>query len=281
MRYTEEGVLIVVPTHNRLNYLKRAVASVLAQSYSNLRLIISDNSTNEEARVYVANAVHDPRVEYIRFGDGAPAGEHGDFIEELIADSPETYVTIMHDDDQMTPEHIADGIALLRSNIDLGLVASPPIFINEDGEPLIIQKKVERQFVYRGLWGGLRAMRRNRFVFSSVIYRKPAYFRSKEFRRECLGFADFASNLINVFEFGCVLKSNATLLYRIHGGQDINNYDKDPALTLRLLDVARSAAIRSYGKSTILLSIVASFFKLSDRCLFFARAVLRNKARNG
>lgn len=276
----QERVLILIPTHNRVHYLKLAVASVLAQAYANFRLIISDNSTNDEAAAYVAKEVHDPRVEYVRFGDGVPAGEHGDFIENLIEKSPESIVTIMHDDDQMTPEHIAEGVALLR-NSHLGLVASPPCFIDEDGVPLKIQRKMTEQSFYKGRWGGLRAMRRNKFVFSSVIYRKPAFFRSTEFRHECLGFADFASNLINVFQFGCVLKSNPTLLYRVHGGQDINNYDKDPKLTLRLLDVARHSAIRSYGKSTLLLNTAANFFKLTDLCVFFVKGLLRKKVAKG
>lgn len=276
----QERVLIVVPTHNRVHYLRAAVASVLAQTYSDFRLVISDNSTNEEAAAFVADEVHDPRVVYVRFGGGVPAGEHGDFIENLIANSPESIVTIMHDDDQMAPEHISEGVEFLR-NTSLGLVASPPCFINQDGMPLKTQRKTIDQSVYRGLWGGLRAMRRNKFVFSSVIYRKPAYFRSAEFRHECLGFADFASNLVNVFQFGCILKSNATLLYRVHGGQDINNYDKNPALTLRLLDIARCCAIRSYGRNTVLLNFVARFFKLSDRCLFFVKSCLPHKVANG
>lgn len=279
MRDIEERVLVVIPTHNRVHYLKSAVGSVLDQTYSNFRLVISDNSTDDEAGAYVANEVHDPRVEYVRFGGGVPAGEHGDFIENLIANSPESIVTIMHDDDQMAPEHIAEGVEFLRDRA-LGLVASPPCFVNEEGVPLKTQRKTIEQSVYKGLWGGLLAMRRNKFVFSSVMYRKPACFRSAEFRHECLGFADFASNLINVFQFGCVLKSNRTLLYRIHGGQDINNYDKDPALTLRLLDVARRSAIRSFGKSTALLNTAASFYKLTDRCLFFVKSLLRKKARD-
>lgn len=276
----QERVLIVVPTHNRVHYLRPAVASVLVQTYSDFRLVVSDNSTNDEAAAFVANEVHDPRVEYVRFGHGAPAGEHGDFIESLIANSSESIVTIMHDDDQMAPEHISEGIELLR-NTSLGLVASPPCFINEDGVPLKTQRKTIEQSVYRGLWGGLRAMRRNKFVFSSVIYRKPAYFRSAEFRHECLGFADFASNLINVLQVGCILKSNATLLYRVHGGQDINNYDKNPALTLRLLDVVRHSAIRSYGRHVLLLKVAAKFFHLSDRCLFFVKSFLPRKVANG
>ena len=40
-------VTVAIPTFNRLNLLKRAIESVVAQNYQNLQIIVSDNAIIE------------------------------------------------------------------------------------------------------------------------------------------------------------------------------------------------------------------------------------------
>ena len=41
------SVTIGIPTYNRLNYLKEAVSSALAQTYPNIEILISQNPHQE------------------------------------------------------------------------------------------------------------------------------------------------------------------------------------------------------------------------------------------
>ena len=43
-------VLVVITTYNRIYYLEQAIQSVLSQSYKDIEILISDNSTNEDSR---------------------------------------------------------------------------------------------------------------------------------------------------------------------------------------------------------------------------------------
>lgn len=52
---------ILMITHNRLEYLKKALASVLAQDFKDFRLIIWDNASEQETLDYLKTIV-DPRV---------------------------------------------------------------------------------------------------------------------------------------------------------------------------------------------------------------------------
>ncbi len=55
---------VVVPTHNRANILKRAVDSVLCQTFDNFELIIVDDHSEDNTADYI-NSISDDRVKYV------------------------------------------------------------------------------------------------------------------------------------------------------------------------------------------------------------------------
>lgn len=54
-------ISIVMPTYNRLNYLREAVESVLAQTYTDWELLISDDGSKDGTREYL-RSLKDPRI---------------------------------------------------------------------------------------------------------------------------------------------------------------------------------------------------------------------------
>ncbi|MGQ0419789.1 glycosyltransferase family 2 protein, partial [Bacillus sp. HC-Mk] len=46
-------VSILIPTYNRPHYFKIALESALAQTYSNIEIIIGDDSTNDETATLI------------------------------------------------------------------------------------------------------------------------------------------------------------------------------------------------------------------------------------
>lgn len=60
-----QTVSVVMPTKGRVELVRRAVDSVLAQSYETFELIILDDSPKEEAREIIALADSDSRIEYV------------------------------------------------------------------------------------------------------------------------------------------------------------------------------------------------------------------------
>jgi glycosyltransferase involved in cell wall biosynthesis len=58
-------VSVILPTYNRASLLGRAIRSVLAQTYTNLELIVVDDCSPDATRD-VVRSFDDPRLRYLR-----------------------------------------------------------------------------------------------------------------------------------------------------------------------------------------------------------------------
>src|ERR1700675_1890440 len=63
---TSPEVSVVLPTFNRLKYLRAAVDSVLAQTFTDWELIVADDGSEGETAAYVAALANQPRVKVLR-----------------------------------------------------------------------------------------------------------------------------------------------------------------------------------------------------------------------
>jgi glycosyltransferase involved in cell wall biosynthesis len=86
---------VVIPTRNRLEYLKSAIFSVLCQDYDDWELIISDNASSEDVRDYVFS-LHEPRVKYSRSDEFISVTKNWNRAIDL---STGDYVILIGDDD--------------------------------------------------------------------------------------------------------------------------------------------------------------------------------------
>lgn len=93
---------ILLPSRNRLELLKHAVDSVLAQNERNLEIIISDNDSSENYIDYVRTITSVP-VRYIR-GD-SPISVTDNWNRALKAATGD-YIVMLGDDDALTPGFI-------------------------------------------------------------------------------------------------------------------------------------------------------------------------------
>ncbi len=58
-------VSIVIPTYNHANYLRKALQSVLDQTYKNWEAIVIDNHSTDDTKK-VINKFNDPRIRYLK-----------------------------------------------------------------------------------------------------------------------------------------------------------------------------------------------------------------------
>lgn len=97
-------VTVYISTCNRLEKLKRAVNSVLSQSYDNIELIISDDASNDGTEEYASNLVKDMRgVKYLRNerNEGACVTRNA-----AIKNATGYYITGLDDDDEFECDRI-------------------------------------------------------------------------------------------------------------------------------------------------------------------------------
>jgi glycosyltransferase involved in cell wall biosynthesis len=159
---------VVVPAHNRVHLLPRAIESVLAQSLADLELIVVDDGSTDSTHELVA-AIGDPRVRYVfqQNAGAAAARNHGARL------ATGEYLTFLDSDDEALPGWLE---SLERGFVEHGadIVCCGLVKVGEGAEVkkkggVTLPKDMGKMFghvVGRFTNGGVFAMRRT--VFEAV-----------------------------------------------------------------------------------------------------------------
>ena len=93
-------ISVIVPTHNRPSMLRRALASLVTQSYSDLEILVIDDASTVDMST-VVRGMNDSRVRYIRHerNRGAAAARNTG-----IDAARGVYVAFLDDDDEWEPK---------------------------------------------------------------------------------------------------------------------------------------------------------------------------------
>ena len=92
-------ISFLIPTKNRLDLLKSAVSSILAQSDLEFEIIVSDNASQEDYSSFI-DSLHDPRIIYRRLPE--PVSVTRNWRNALTLSSGD-YILMLGDDDALAP----------------------------------------------------------------------------------------------------------------------------------------------------------------------------------
>lgn len=127
-------VTIGMPVFNDLPFLRKAIDSLLAQTYGHFELIISDDgSTDGSAEVCEAYAKADHRIWYFRQPDRLGISRNINF---LIREARGEFFMVAADDDIWEPQFIEVLLNKLLENESLVSAFCPMVFIGENDEKL-------------------------------------------------------------------------------------------------------------------------------------------------
>ena len=117
---SNQKVSVGLPTYNRADHVARAIDSVLAQTYVDFELIISDNASTDATQETCNNrAATDDRIRYYRQPQNK--GAHANFLEVLKHATGE-YFMWLADDDMIDADYILRCVQALSSDHELALV---------------------------------------------------------------------------------------------------------------------------------------------------------------
>jgi glycosyltransferase involved in cell wall biosynthesis len=133
-------VSVVMPTFNRARFLHAAVASIRAQTYRCLEIVIVDDGSTDDTAA-VAAALGD-EVRYVRQPNAGPAAARN----RGIADANGELIAFLDTDDRWLPTKIERQVAVLRRDPAIALVSADMAVEDGDGRRL-----VESNFERRGL----------------------------------------------------------------------------------------------------------------------------------
>lgn len=125
-------VCICVPTYNASTTVAETLESILAQTYKNIIVHVSDNASTDNT-LEVVDSIVDSRLFVHRNRENI--GGEGNFTR-CIGLASGKYTAIFHADDVYEPDMIARQVAYLEANSGIGAVFTAAITIDEKGRPL-------------------------------------------------------------------------------------------------------------------------------------------------
>lgn len=157
-------VSICMLTYNRAHYLKAAINSVIAQTYTNWELILIDDGSTDGTETAVT-AFKDSRIKYIKHEINK--GLHVRRTESLTHASG-TYIAVLDSDDLWhSTEKLSRQVAFLESNSDCSIVGTFVQLIDSNGNKIgttaygVTDAEIRNHILIR-----------NQFTHSSVLMRK-------------------------------------------------------------------------------------------------------------
>ena len=125
-------VSIGLPVYNGENFLEDAIRSVLAQTFDDLELVVSDNaSTDRSAEIARDFAASDARVRYFRNERNLGAAPN---YNRAWAESSGSLFKWLSHDDRILPTYVAATVAALEATPDAVLCNTVVDYIDEHGE---------------------------------------------------------------------------------------------------------------------------------------------------
>ncbi|WP_296001150.1 glycosyltransferase [Rugamonas sp.] len=222
-------VAILMPTHNRPEYAELALQSILAQTWGNLEIVISDNSDNELTRERFAPYL--ARYPYIRYLRSPGMGMMDNFFN-CYHNSTSEFINYLMDDDLFHPDKISRMMACMLGQPNIGLVTSFRQLIDAEGRYMAPLPGTERLFEIGTAVGGaslgdmMLSNGRNMVGEpTTVLFRRsavPGQF-GMFLGRQYVTLSDVATWLAAISNADCIYLPEALSYFRIHDQQDQRN----------------------------------------------------------
>ncbi|HXC10854.1 MAG TPA: glycosyltransferase family 2 protein [Steroidobacteraceae bacterium] len=137
----QPAVSIILPTFNRLSYLRDAVDSVFSQTFHDWELIIADDGSNEKTKAYLRTFTDIPRVKLLWLPhSGNPPAVRNAALREANGE----YIAFLDSDDVWMPDKLAAQIASLRTQASRRWSYTGCIMVDGHLNPLVVQPRGPR-----------------------------------------------------------------------------------------------------------------------------------------
>jgi glycosyltransferase involved in cell wall biosynthesis len=168
-------VTVGIPTRNRSGLLRKAIASVLRQSYRHFTLVVSDNASTDDTADVVCS-FRDPRVVYrpLERNIGRPGNTN-----RLIELAETEFVVLLGDDDELLPDHLALTVEALKRWPTVGVAHTGCVIVDTLGNTLDPHARLINTKHATAFESGARFLKRSMrsawtVCFSSATFRRAA-----------------------------------------------------------------------------------------------------------
>jgi glycosyltransferase involved in cell wall biosynthesis len=168
-------VSVILTSFNHEKYLREAIESVLAQTYTDFELIIWDDFSSDNSWAII-NSYSDPRIKVFR-SEQTRRYVINRAIHEVASGE---YIAIQHSDDIWEAEKLEKQVAFLDSHLEFGAVFTNALAIGEDSSLLNISEHTYSSIFdqpnrTRHQWLNHFFYHGNALCHPSVLIRKQCY----------------------------------------------------------------------------------------------------------
>jgi glycosyltransferase involved in cell wall biosynthesis len=210
-------VSVVTASYNMGQYLPQAVQSVLAQTYSNVEVVVIDDGSTDDTQAICAQWAQEPRVRVHRQVNSGQAKAKNKGVELGRGE----FVAFLDADDLWLPDKLERQMPRFEGRPSVGVVYSDYECMDGAGKPL----HKNPTHMYRGRISG-KLLIENFVSFPSAIVRRDALEKHGAFD-ETFGMGidyDLWLRLSAHYDFDFV--EGPTIRYRVWEGQMSKNYRK-------------------------------------------------------
>ena len=125
-------VSVVIPTYNCAQFLAETLRSILCQNFRDFEIIVVDDGSTDNSEEIVT-AIKSDRIRYVKLpNSGGPSRPRNVGIQVAHG----KYISLCDSDDVMLPEKLAETVAFLEHQSNLGFVFTNMALCHEDGTRL-------------------------------------------------------------------------------------------------------------------------------------------------
>jgi glycosyltransferase involved in cell wall biosynthesis len=138
-------VSVIIPTFNRLEYFKITLASALNQTYNNIEIIITDDSTTTDIQDYL-KIIRDNRIKYYK--NVNPLGIALN-VKNGVSKSSGEYFSLLNDDDFWSKDFIEKMMAEINSCKErIGCIFCDHWLVDKNGE-ILVSESEKNTIIYK------------------------------------------------------------------------------------------------------------------------------------
>ncbi len=126
-------VSVIIPTYNRLDFLKIALESCLQQSVLPHKIIIGDDSSDNETEDWIKAFKTELPIE-IKYTHNRPSLKQAANVEMLIQEVDTDYLLLLHDDDFLLQNALKDLLHTIERNPDVDVAFGKQYLVNIEGK---------------------------------------------------------------------------------------------------------------------------------------------------
>jgi glycosyltransferase involved in cell wall biosynthesis len=208
-------VSICIPVYNGETYIRQAIESVLAQTYTNFELIISDNLSTDKT-LEIVDSIRDDRIKISK--NKKNLGLVGNF-NACIHKANGKYVKVLCCDDVLSPDAIKKEVDAFENNKNVTVVTGCSTIINSVGKTVMTRRLYKEDKLLDGKQLAKRTLMMGRNYFGEptiTMFRRELAVQHDIFNDESVYFCvDWDGTLLMAYEGNVYYISEPIAAFRI------------------------------------------------------------------